>query len=190
MLLTTFKLLVTVGGLALASGALAAPITYKGSQQVGPVTANYSFTTDGGVGQLAANFINYSINLSDGTSSYTLTPDNSYALSYVSANDKFLYIDTGYLDVLSFARVPINGFGQTAGGFGVTEDQTGVSLASSSDPGFYVVNHDNAAGFAYADGVTSAVPEPATWGMMIFGMGAIGIAMRRRQKVSTRVSFT
>lgn len=190
MLLTTFKLLVTVGGLALASSASAAQIIYTGSQQVGPVAANYSFTTDGGVGQLAANLIDYSIYLSDGTNSYTLTPGNSYALSYVSATSKYLYIDTGYLDVLSFGRVPINGFGQTAGGFGVTSDQTGVTLASSSDPGFYVINHDNAAGFAYAGTVASAVPEPATWGMMVLGMGAIGSAMRRRQKVSTRVSFT
>ena len=35
---------------------------------------------------------------------------------------------------------------------------------------------------------TAAVPEPATWGMMILGMGAVGFAMRRR-KVNTRVSY-
>lgn len=29
-------------------------------------------------------------------------------------------------------------------------------------------------------GVQSAVPEPATWGMMIAGFGVIGLAMRRR----------
>lgn len=34
----------------------------------------------------------------------------------------------------------------------------------------------------------AAVPEPATWGMIILGMGAIGFAMRRR-KVSTQVRF-
>lgn len=34
-----------------------------------------------------------------------------------------------------------------------------------------------------------AVPEPASWAMMIVGMGAIGFAMRRRQKVTTRVSY-
>ncbi|WP_260599889.1 PEPxxWA-CTERM sorting domain-containing protein [Sphingomonas endolithica] len=37
--------------------------------------------------------------------------------------------------------------------------------------------------------VTPAVPEPATWAMMILGMGAIGFAMRRRMKVS-EVNFT
>ena len=30
----------------------------------------------------------------------------------------------------------------------------------------------------------ASVPEPAAWGMMIFGMGAIGIAMRRRVRRS------
>jgi hypothetical protein len=28
----------------------------------------------------------------------------------------------------------------------------------------------------------SAVPEPATWGMMLLGFGAVGFAMRRRQR--------
>ena len=34
-----------------------------------------------------------------------------------------------------------------------------------------------------------AVPEPATWGMMLIGFGLIGGAMRRRTKVQRRVSF-
>ncbi|WP_238941225.1 PEPxxWA-CTERM sorting domain-containing protein [Sphingomonas beigongshangi] len=35
---------------------------------------------------------------------------------------------------------------------------------------------------------TAAVPEPATWAMMILGMGAVGFAMRRR-KQTVRVVF-
>ena len=35
---------------------------------------------------------------------------------------------------------------------------------------------------------TSAVPEPATWAMMIIGFGAMGASLRRR-KVSASVSF-
>lgn len=35
--------------------------------------------------------------------------------------------------------------------------------------------------------LTQAVPEPASWGMMILGFGAMGLAMRRR--VRTRVAF-
>lgn len=42
--------------------------------------------------------------------------------------------------------------------------------------------------FATTPAATGAVPEPASWAMMIFGMGAVGFAMRRR-KVTTRVQF-
>lgn len=41
-------------------------------------------------------------------------------------------------------------------------------------------------GFAAPAG---AVPEPATWAMMMLGMGAVGFAMRRRQKIITRVAY-
>lgn len=37
--------------------------------------------------------------------------------------------------------------------------------------------------------VAGAVPEPATWGMMLFGFGGFGYAMRRRQKVGARIRF-
>ena len=36
--------------------------------------------------------------------------------------------------------------------------------------------------------VTAAVPEPATWAMMIAGFGLVGFAMRRRQKMAVRVA--
>lgn len=38
-------------------------------------------------------------------------------------------------------------------------------------------------------GATGAVPEPATWAMMILGFGLVGFALRRREKVATRVSY-
>lgn len=44
-------------------------------------------------------------------------------------------------------------------------------------------------GFKFKDlSVNSAVPEPATWAMMIIGFGMVGSAMRRRT-VKTNVSF-
>lgn len=38
------------------------------------------------------------------------------------------------------------------------------------------------------EGAIGAVPEPATWAMMVLGFGAVGYALRRR-KVTTRVRF-
>jgi hypothetical protein len=41
-----------------------------------------------------------------------------------------------------------------------------------------------------ATATAGAVPEPATWAMMILGMGAVGFAMRRRKSnVTTTVSY-
>jgi hypothetical protein len=37
--------------------------------------------------------------------------------------------------------------------------------------------------------VNSAVPEPATWGMMLIGFGAVGAAMRRRKANAPRLNF-
>ncbi|GHF19114.1 hypothetical protein GCM10017044_12080 [Kordiimonas sediminis] len=37
---------------------------------------------------------------------------------------------------------------------------------------------------AFREGVTSAVPEPATWLMMILGFGMIGVATRRRKSLA------
>ena len=36
-----------------------------------------------------------------------------------------------------------------------------------------------------AAGMISAVPEPTTWAMMIFGFGLMGVAMRRRSRASS-----
>jgi hypothetical protein len=35
----------------------------------------------------------------------------------------------------------------------------------------------------------SAVPEPATWAMMILGFGLVGGVMRRRQRQTVRYAF-
>ncbi|MHA6724171.1 PEPxxWA-CTERM sorting domain-containing protein [Sphingomonas sp. RS2018] len=48
--------------------------------------------------------------------------------------------------------------------------------------------------FFYASNATvtnavAAVPEPATWAMMLFGFGGIGFALRRRRAPSVRIRF-
>ncbi len=42
---------------------------------------------------------------------------------------------------------------------------------------------------ASSTAVAAAVPEPATWAMMFLGLGAIGGMMRRRRRVTRRVSY-
>jgi hypothetical protein len=63
------------------------------------------------------------------------------------------------------------------------------------DSGQYTltINGENRGNGALEGSITieQAVPEPATWAMMLFGFGAVGFAMRRRkqQKTTQRVRF-
>jgi hypothetical protein len=41
----------------------------------------------------------------------------------------------------------------------------------------------------YGETATAAVPEPATWAMMLVGFGGIGFAMRRKSNVTTKVAY-
>jgi hypothetical protein len=55
--------------------------------------------------------------------------------------------------------------------------------------GSSVAAFGTAATLTVAPPASGAVPEPASWAMMILGMGAVGYAMRRRIKTS-EVNFT
>ncbi len=46
-----------------------------------------------------------------------------------------------------------------------------------------------AAFFLVSEGALGAVPEPATWALMIFGFAGIGTVLRRRQKQKVNCSF-
>ena len=52
-----------------------------------------------------------------------------------------------------------------------------------------VVGNSGDGSYSGVINLSSAVPEPATWGMMLLGFGAVGFAMRRRrQPVLTQVA--
>jgi hypothetical protein len=71
--------------------------------------------------------------------------------------------------------------GQTFYGYAFTTDNVINSFAFESVAG---------AAITATTAIQSAVPEPATWAMMIFGFGMTGAAMRRRKSaVITRVSY-
>ena len=62
----------------------------------------------------------------------------------------------------------------------------------TSDTAYTVVNTPWASkliGNIVGAPATAAVPEPATWAMMLVGFGAIGGTLRRRQKATARIRF-
>ncbi len=85
---------------------------------------------------------------------------------------------------------------------GTSINITGTGIFTNGDaadatPGMFAlaVSSQNgmasSATFTYSANASTvgAVPETATWAMMLAGFGAVGFAMRRRQKVATRVSY-
>lgn len=67
---------------------------------------------------------------------------------------------------------------------------------STPTPTSLSIQFNSTGGSAYSSALTlavppamSAVPEAASWAMMMVGLGVVGGALRRRQKVSTRVRF-
>jgi hypothetical protein len=87
------------------------------------------------------------------------------------------HVDVSYVGTIATLTITPNvGSVQTyTNDYGFTPGGTGIGL------GFY----GQALADNFADGVIAeAVPEPASWALMIAGFGLAGAAMRRRRKVS------
>lgn len=94
------------------------------------------------------------------------------------AGDGALFDSSGALPIV------IGGSGLTGG----DSDNTGVYIALDyfvriANSRFTDVQWSTAA-------APAAVPEPATWALMLAGFGVMGFALRRRQKVTTRYAFS
>lgn len=85
--------------------------------------------------------------------------------------------------------VTISGVATFLNGVAADTNTGNFSLSVSSQGGSPTATNFTFTGNASADAV-AAVPEPATWAMMLVGFGGIGFAMRRRKsKVTTNVAF-
>jgi hypothetical protein len=96
----------------------------------------------------------------------------------------------------SLGDAPIGGYGPFASGGYFTDAATSLAHAATYSASFTLANPTNVSFFIYDDFVsdnaggvslslaqtTGAVPEPATWAMMILGFGVVGGALRRRRQ--------
>lgn len=87
----------------------------------------------------------------------------------------------------SFSRAVATNVNPNRTFFGLTSDTgiTGFTLTAAGGYGEF----DNLT-LTSARAVSAAVPEPATWAMMLIGFGGIGVAMRRRKdKVAMQPAY-
>lgn len=131
-------------------------------------TWNLDYTLSAGLGIVANNATSGVTGLLGLTGQANGGFVNLYATSYTigDTDQGYLY---GITDLLSATTKPTGESFSTLAAAPVDSTFKGVAFAPTA--------------------LTAAVPEPATWGMMILGMGAIGFAMRRRKNVSTSVRF-
>jgi hypothetical protein len=94
---------------------------------------------------------------------------------------------------VDFTTASLNGANFTIGATGVVEFRylTNQALSTGATNTLLISGLTGGNG-SYAgtlEFAAAAVPEPATWGMMVLGFGAVGFAMRRRQAVAAKVSY-
>ncbi|MBP6878970.1 MAG: PEP-CTERM sorting domain-containing protein [Phenylobacterium sp.] len=132
----------------------------------------------------------YGFNVTSGGSHWLGFPDGSLTFNFDKTSHAFGFYATGVQAINggTFQVTYDNGASQTfdlalngndggASYFGFTDAQ-GFSSITISRPGVDAWGIDNV-----TYGVGSAVPEPATWAMMITGFGLAGSALRRRRSL-------
>lgn len=170
-------------------------ITYVGNRTVGAATAQLSITTDNTIGVLtAANVTDWSIALTAGmTTVYLFGPlsGNNSGLrvfgTLFSATASDLLFDFGGADAIIFDNFSFSGDdaycldGAAATATCVSPPGTETVFLDGGNTAFETVRPT---GVQVLASVNGAVPEPASWAMMIAGFGLAGAALRRRQRVS------
>lgn len=121
----------------------------------------FEFTSDGGVGRFRA---------------YEVTTGSWLDLGLPGG---FAYDSWYKLDINLASGL----FTYSVGDLSVSTDANGATSIGN----VILQGHNSTSGVDYAvrwDNLTTAVPEPATWGLMILGFGLAGTAMRRRRALS------
>lgn len=170
-----------------ATPALAA-ITYTGSSTVGSAGSySLSVTTDGATGALSTSDItDWLITISDSHGTFTLTPLDSQvqiggsALSATPTDLTFDFAGSGYALFQNPAIGSSANFlcfaGQVCGNY-----SDAINLLVGTDFPAGVSTSPMSGSVIIASAISGAVPEPATWAMMLVGFGAVGFAMRKRK---------
>ena len=136
-----------------------------------------------------------------GTASFQLdsnpTPDFVNSISFLPGSDQFGFNNVvgtyggtpGVASTISFGEGIYASFNIVAPGLGFTQFSSPTLFSGPADspvfaPGsFTLINPFFGNGtLDISPAAVAAVPEPATWAVMIFGLGLVGAAMRYRRR--------
>lgn len=154
---------------AVASPAMAAPIiTFAPTQSDGSTSATFS---DTGIS----------------TGSFTDTFTFSLPAGLVSSTISSIFT-TSQMNNVNFSSVTFDGTAYNIVSQGQVEFRTLLSDPIASGLQTLAISGNSGGNASYAGTLSfaaaSAVPEPATWAMMILGMGAVGFALRSAKRRS------
>lgn len=157
------------------AGAPASDANGVYSFALGTTPINFDFSIDGLATNASITLTNLLTNASvtyDPFNVFGFGNDNAASCPACSALETDLTQNSARLNFAIFS------------GLGFNSNQNNTYQATLSAAGNSVTAFAKVGG-----GFTPAVPEPATWAMMLMGFGSMGVAMRRARRRSTKAVF-
>lgn len=105
-----------------------------------------------------------------------------------SVSSSITSVAISLLTDVSFSSVTLNGHEFNIDEIGATENRSFLNLPVTSGMQTLVINGTSGGAGSYSGTLAFAVPEPASWAMMIAGFGLLGGAIRVRKR-QVKVSF-
>jgi hypothetical protein len=177
---------IAIGIVAMFSATSATAITYVGNLTVGHTTASFTVTTDGTIGILSqANFLSTSgtVTSAFGSNAYANGNFINVAGAGISATATQLLFDTnetGFLVLADLGSV-FSGICYAGGAQSCAGNFVGPQIFATYNYPSDFQEASIANGVYLVASAPGAVPEPASWALLIAGFGLTGAAMRRRR---------